>query len=150
MRWGARRVLNSQPLIQDVRSAGAVDYRAVLRALRPLQWTKNAAVFAALVFSGELFTVGSAARATAAALVFCVASSAMYLINDLRDIEGDRVHPKKRHRPIAAGLVSPGQATALAAALPGAALVGAGVGGAPFLAVAPGYVALMGAYSHGG
>ncbi len=69
----------------------------------------------ALVFSGELFEVGALLRTVLAAAVFCCASSAMYLVNDLRDVEGDRVHPKKRHRPIAAGLVSPGQAGATTA-----------------------------------
>ena len=53
----------------------------LVRALRPLQWTKNVVVLAALVFSGELFVVGSLARAAAATLVFCCASSAMYLVN---------------------------------------------------------------------
>jgi 4-hydroxybenzoate polyprenyltransferase len=121
----------------------------LLRSLRPLQWTKNAVVLAALVFSGELFTVGSVARAAAAALVFCCASSAMYLVNDLRDASGDRVHPTKRHRPIAAGLVTTGQAAATGAALFGLAVVGAWLVGPTFLAVVLTYVALMMAYSYG-
>lgn len=126
-----------------------VDIAALVRSLRPLQWTKNAVVLAALVFSGELFSLGSLARAIAAALVFCCASSAMYLVNDIRDVEGDRVHPKKRLRPIAAGLITTGQATAAAAALFGLAVVGAWLVGPPFLVVILNYVALIVAYTYG-
>jgi len=110
---------------------------------------QNAVVLAALVFSGELFSLGSLARAIAAALVFCCASSAMYLVNDIRDVEGDRVHPKKRLRPIAAGLITTGQATAAAAALFGLAVVGAWLVGPPFLVVILNYVALIVAYTYG-
>ncbi|HYO29079.1 MAG TPA: decaprenyl-phosphate phosphoribosyltransferase [Thermomicrobiales bacterium] len=131
------------------RSAPVVRLPPLVRALRPLQWTKNAVVFAALVFSGELFEVGALLRTVLAAAVFCCASSAMYLVNDLRDVEGDRVHPKKRHRPIAAGLVSPGQAGATAAALFAVAVAGGWLVGAPFLLVILMYVGLMVAYSYG-
>ena len=127
----------------------AVDLPALVRSLRPLQWTKNAVVLAALVFSGELFAGAPLARAVAAALVFCGASSAVYLVNDLRDIEGDRVHPRKRHRPIAAGRVTTGQAAAAAAALFGLASVAAWLVGPSFLVVVVAYVALMVAYSYG-
>jgi hypothetical protein len=84
------------------RSAPVVRLPPLVRALRPLQWTKNAVVFAALVFSGELFEVGALLRTVLAAAVFCCASSAMYLVNDLRDVEGDRVTPRSataRSRP---------------------------------------------------
>ena len=131
------------------RGVRAVAVPPVVRCLRPLQWTKNAVVFAALVFSGELFAGGSLARAAAAALVFCCASSAMYLVNDLRDVEGDRVHPTKRHRPIAAGQVTPAQATVAAATLFGLATLGAWLLGSGFLVVILAYVALMVAYSYG-
>ena len=121
----------------------------LVRSLRPLQWLKNVVVLAALVFSGQLFVVESLARAAAATLIFCCASSAMYLVNDLRDIEGDRVHPKKRHRPIAAGLLSTGLAATTAAVLSGLAVLGAWLVGPPFLAVILTYGALMLAYSYG-
>ncbi len=121
----------------------------LVRSLRPLQWLKNVVVLAALVFSGQLFVVESLARAVAATLIFCCASSAMYLVNDLRDIEGDRVHPKKRHRPIAAGLLSTGLAATTAAVLSGLAVLGAWLVGPPFLAVILTYGALMLAYSYG-
>ena len=121
----------------------------LVRSLRPLQWTKNAVVFAAVVFSGELFNVGSLLQTLAAAAVFCCASSAMYLVNDVRDIEGDRVHPVKRHRPIAAGLVTTHQATLTAVVLFGLAVACAWLVAAPFLAVILTYVALVMAYSYG-
>lgn len=91
---------------------------ALLQLLRPRQWVKNAFVLAPLVFAAA-FTAGPAvAAALAATALFCVASSATYVLNDLRDAPADRLHPTKRHsRPIAAGTVSPTQAKALAAAL---------------------------------
>lgn len=80
----------------------AKDY---LRALRPKQWTKNVLVFAALVFSHQLTDGAAVLNVVVAFLCFCAASSAVYLFNDLRDRESDRLHPTKRFRPIAAGTV---------------------------------------------
>jgi len=74
-------------------------------ALRPRQWTKNFALFVGIVFAGRLFTLPSFARACAAFVVFCLASSCIYLFNDLLDLENDRQHPLKRLRPLAAGLL---------------------------------------------
>ncbi len=88
----------------------------LLTALRPYQWVKNVFVLAALLFSlgeraagaGELpFDRGDQIlQALAALAAFCLGSSAIYLINDVLDVESDRQHPTKRLRPIAAGLVS--------------------------------------------
>jgi 4-hydroxybenzoate polyprenyltransferase len=75
--------------------------------MRPKQWTKNAVVLAPLVFADELFTPKLAIIAFLATLCFCMTSSAMYLVNDLQDVESDRRHPLKRLRPIPSGLVSP-------------------------------------------
>lgn len=77
----------------------------LVRAMRPHQWTKNALVFAALVFDLKFFDLGPVANTLLAFVAFCLASSAMYLINDIRDIAADRAHPRKRHRPIASGAV---------------------------------------------
>ncbi len=93
-----------------------------LLAMRPKQWMKNALVFAALVFSHKLFDLGAIVEVTLAFLAFCLASSAVYLLNDLRDRESDRLHPVKRFRPIAAGKVPPEQAMVMAALLPVGAL----------------------------
>lgn len=79
---------------------------ALLHAMRPRQWVKNALVAAAPLASGRL-DEGDVLVATIAAIAcFCAASSGIYLLNDVRDIEADRLHPRKRYRPIAAGFVS--------------------------------------------
>ena len=81
----------------------------LLKTMRPRQWPKNGFVFAALLFDSqlrltELATVG---RVVVAFLLFCVMSSAVYLMNDLIDIESDRAHPRKRNRPLPSGELSP-------------------------------------------
>jgi len=79
---------------------------AFLRALRPHQWTKNLLVFAALLFSKHLFEAEPFLRASLAFLAFCGLAGAVYLWNDVADIERDRLHPKKKLRPLAAGELS--------------------------------------------
>ncbi len=74
-------------------------------ALRIYQWPKNLVVLAAVVFAQELSHPENAARGIAALFVLCAVSSAVYLLNDLVDIEKDRAHPEKRHRPIASGAI---------------------------------------------
>ncbi len=79
----------------------------LLKLIRPKQWVKNGFVFAPLIFSGELLNPNAIRHTFFAALLFCVASSATYIVNDLRDIEADKRHPKKsKSRPLASGLVS--------------------------------------------
>ncbi len=75
--------------------------------MRPRQWTKNAFVFAALIFDGKLTQVPALLHTLAAFVWFCLLSSAVYIINDLADIEKDRAHPDKRRRPLASGELSP-------------------------------------------
>lgn len=84
-----------------------------VRALRIYQWPKNLVVFAALVFAQELYDTTQVLRTVAAFLTFCMASSAMYLTNDLHDLESDRRHPEKRRRPLASGAMSIPTAVAL-------------------------------------
>lgn len=75
--------------------------------MRPRQWIKNAFVLAPLAFTGEFLHPSAVRAALFATFLFCVASSATYIVNDIKDIEHDRQHPKKaRTRPIAAGIVS--------------------------------------------
>jgi len=81
--------------------------RALLKTMRPRQWTKNAFVFAALIFDGKLTQVPALLHTLAAFVWFCLLSSAVYIINDLADIEKDRAHPDKRRRPLASGELSP-------------------------------------------
>ena len=75
--------------------------------MRPKQWVKNGFVLAPMVFAGAFLNADAIYHAILAMLLFCVASSATYIINDLHDIEQDRCHPKKsKTRPLAAGIVS--------------------------------------------
>ena len=76
---------------------------AILKAIRPHQWVKNLFVAAPLVFAQRIGDVPSDLRAAAAFAAFCLLSSAVYLVNDLVDVEKDRAHPIKRNRPIASG-----------------------------------------------
>jgi 4-hydroxybenzoate polyprenyltransferase len=130
----------------------------LVRALRPQQWSKNVFVLAAIGFALGDRTLGLEAS-TAAILpvlaafgAFCLAASAIYLVNDLRDVESDRAHPEKRLRPIAAGEVSPAaaRATALGCAL-GATGLALAAGGpqTPVVAVIAAYAAINLAYSLG-
>jgi 4-hydroxybenzoate polyprenyltransferase len=89
-----------------------------IKLIRPKQWVKNGFVLAPLVFTGAFLDAGAVSHALLAVLLFCVASSAAYIINDLHDIERDRCHPKKsKTRPLAAGIVSVPVALSLLAVL---------------------------------
>jgi 4-hydroxybenzoate polyprenyltransferase len=90
----------------------------LIKLMRPKQWVKNGFVFAPLLFAGELLNANAVAQTAMAALFFCIASSATYIVNDLHDIELDRQHPKKsKSRPLASGIVTPTAALVLLAAL---------------------------------
>src|SRR5690349_3660459 len=91
--------------------------RAAFVALRPRQWTKNLLLFAGLIFAARLGDLSSWVEATTAFFAYCAASSASYLVNDVRDAPHDRLHPVKRARPIARGELSPRLAEVLAALL---------------------------------
>ncbi len=86
-------------------------------ALRLRQWHKNLLVFVPLVFAFRLFDAILAARTAVLFGLFCLASSAVYLVNDVHDREADRRHPLKRLRPLAAGRLGPGAALAVASLL---------------------------------
>ncbi len=86
----------------------------LIRSLRPNQWIKSVFVLAPLVFSEHLLDGRYLLRSGGAFVLFCLMSSAVYLLNDIRDVESDRRHPEKRNRPIASGLLSPGAASAAA------------------------------------
>ncbi|HVF69566.1 MAG TPA: decaprenyl-phosphate phosphoribosyltransferase [Xanthomonadales bacterium] len=76
-------------------------FRDELRLLRPRQWIKNFAIFAALIFSGDLFFLPTVYKTINGFLIFCAMSSAIYVINDIFDREKDRLHPFKKYRPLA-------------------------------------------------
>jgi 4-hydroxybenzoate polyprenyltransferase len=115
--------------------------------LRPKQWVKNVFVLAALVFAQRLGDPGAVLRSLAAFACFCALSSSAYALNDVVDREADRLHPRKRHRPVASGALSVGFASVLALALAAGGLAGAMALGPRFGAVAAAYVFMNLAYS---
>ncbi len=99
--------------------------RGLLVLMRFKQWVKNGFVLAPLVFTGGFLDPDAVGHTLLAVLLFCLASSATYIVNDMHDIESDRRHPQKsRTRPLAAGIVSVPMALALSAALYGALVWG--------------------------
>lgn len=123
--------------------------RPWVRALRPKQWIKNVLVFAAPGAAGVLDQSDPALDTGAAFACFCVVASGTYLLNDARDAEADRLHPTKRERPIAAGLIAPGTASMV-----GAVMLVLGVAAGSLVTTSLGvtlaaYVAITLAYSYG-
>lgn len=117
------------------------------KLVRPRQWIKNSFVLAPLVFAGEFANRHAIGQALLAMVLFCVASSAVYIVNDIRDIDRDRRHVKKRYtRPLASGAASVPAALTLLAVLYGALVLGWFVQPAA-VAVICGYLALNLAYS---
>ena len=119
---------------------------AVVVSLRPRQWVKNLFVFAAVIFSQNLLTP-LVWPALAAFVIFCGLSGAVYLINDVADMERDRLHPVKRLRPVASGDLPEPTAAVLGALLLVASLAAAFALARPFGLVALAYGALLVAYS---
>ncbi len=120
---------------------------AVLESMRPRQWIKNGVVLAAAIFSRRLMEPRTIGLALAAALVFCVLSGAVYILNDLMDRERDRLHPEKRRRPIPSGRLSPAMGWGAANGLGALAIAGAVGLGWPFALTALAYVCIQVAYS---
>jgi decaprenyl-phosphate phosphoribosyltransferase len=121
--------------------------RVLLRACRPRQWSKNLLVLAAPCAAGVIGHPLVAAQVAGAFVVLCMVSSATYLVNDVRDREQDRLHPRKRSRPVAAGELSVRTALRAAAALALIGILGA-IAIAPGLgALAVGYLLLTASYS---
>jgi 4-hydroxybenzoate polyprenyltransferase len=113
---------------------------ALIRSLRPRQWIKNGFIFAALVFDGQLAQVGPLLRTLAGFIVFCLASSSVYLINDLADLAEDRLHPVKKARPLPSGALPVGVARVAAAGLIIASLAAAIALSAEFAAIVAAYI----------
>ncbi len=120
-----------------------------IRAMRPLQWSKNFVVLAALIFSRNLFHPEMTARSLEAFGIFCMLSASIYIFNDLMDYERDRVHPVKCRRPIASGELPRGGAAVLGVVLGAGGLVLAGLLGWGFLRAAGIYYSIMIVYSLG-
>jgi 4-hydroxybenzoate polyprenyltransferase len=102
------------------RAAGRV--RDLVRLIRPQHWVKNVFVLAPLLFSGLITDLAACKAGALAFACFCLWASAVYPLNDVFDARTDRRHPRKRHRPVAAGRVSPAAAVAVSLALAGAGL----------------------------
>lgn len=122
--------------------------RDTLILLRPTHWIKNAVVLLPVVFGRQMSDPYAWLAALCAAVAFSLAASCCYIINDIRDAESDRLHPAKRNRPIAAGLVSVGNARLLSLGLCLAALLTAGVMSLPVLVCLAAYMLLQAAYTH--
>jgi len=120
---------------------------AFIQALRPRQWTKNAFLFAALVFDRQLLNPSAFWRTVAGFALFCLLSGAVYLLNDIADREADRKHPKKRHRPIASRRLPVGTAWAGVVVLLIGTLVASWALSRPFFIVAASYFLINLAYS---
>ncbi len=123
--------------------------RAALASLRPRQWSKNLLLFAGLIFAAKLGDGHRWLEAVAIFVAYCAASSASYLVNDVRDAEGDRLHPVKRNRPVARGELPARRALALAAALAAVAVVVAAALGFASLLFLLAFLALQVVYSLG-
>jgi 4-hydroxybenzoate polyprenyltransferase len=121
--------------------------RGLIRTMRPAQWPKNGFVFAGLIFDKQLLETGSLARVLAAFGLLCLVASSIYIVNDLVDIERDRLHPKKRNRALPAGELPVSWALAAAITMPLVSLA-AGLALSPALAaVLLAYLVLHLAYS---
>jgi 4-hydroxybenzoate polyprenyltransferase len=143
----------SSPIEHHVTAGGRISAVAWLRvlaaivvSLRPRQWVKNLFVFAGLIFAQRLFT-SAAWVALAAFAIFCGLSGAIYLFNDVADRERDRLDPRKRLRPIAAGVLPVGVAVTAAVVLIVGGLVCAEMRSRGFCLTALAYVILLITYS---
>jgi len=96
----------------------------LIKALRPKQWTKNLLVIIPIIFAVKLTDLKALSATITYAALFCLASSSVYLVNDVIDIEQDRIHPNKCKRPIAAGKISIPAALAFSFVLGSIALIG--------------------------
>jgi 4-hydroxybenzoate polyprenyltransferase len=121
--------------------------RAIIKTMRPKQWTKNVVVYAALIFDGKFLDPALFIRTTAMFVLFCLVSSAVYLLNDLADIEKDRAHPLKRNRPLASGALKPTYAVIALVVLLGFSLPAAFMLDVTAALILTGYFLLNVAYS---
>ncbi|OHB63081.1 MAG: hypothetical protein A2Y76_05030 [Planctomycetes bacterium RBG_13_60_9] len=118
----------------------------ILVSMRPKQWLKNGFLFATLLFSKNIFDPTKTAISLVALAVFCLASGAVYLLNDLVDMEQDRNHPRKRLRPLASGALDPLTARCAFAIVLAASLLAGYLINVPFLLIVSAYLAVQIAY----
>jgi len=118
-----------------------------LVAVRPRQWTKNLLLLAGIIFAAKLDDPVRWLEAVVAFAAYCAASGAAYLVNDVADVDADRMHPIKRNRPIACGELSTRSAKRLAAALLACSIALVGALGLPSVGLLLGFAVLQIAYS---
>jgi 4-hydroxybenzoate polyprenyltransferase len=121
--------------------------KLLLKAMRVHQWVKNILIFVPLLMAFQILDVNLAIRAAGAFIAFSLMASGTYLFNDLMDLEADRAHPTKRHRPFASGALSVRWGQVLIPALVGAGLVIGWFLSVPFLIVLVGYTIITLTYS---
>ncbi|MDQ4129422.1 MAG: UbiA family prenyltransferase, partial [Actinomycetota bacterium] len=147
---GVEETFVARPDVRErspVSGAGRL-FVGLLRSARPRQWAKNVLVFAAPAAAGVLLKPVPLARTLGAFGIFCLAASGVYFFNDIADVVEDRRHPRKRFRPIAAGVVPIRLATVMALGMLASSVLGGWLAlGLPFASVVAGYVALTFAYS---
>ena len=137
--------MTSAELAKPATSARLV---ALVRALRVHQWVKNLLVFVPVILDHKLFAPEVMAKSATAFLAFCCAASSAYILNDLLDVEADRRHPTKRHRPFAAGTLSPSTGLLLVPLLLAIAFIASlGTLPATFVELLAIYIVLTTAYS---
>ena len=134
---------------RDAISSCSVTLRGLLVEMRPWQWYKQAVLLLGIVFSKQLFQVTAWTQVIPAIVSFCLVSSAIYIINDISDIEQDREHPEKRHRPLASGQMRISTAFTFALGLLTAAFILAWAVSPSVAMVAGGYVSISLGYSLG-
>lgn len=120
---------------------------ALLKTMRPKQWPKNVFIFAALVFDRQFLILDPLLRTITGFVLFSLAASTVYIFNDIADIEQDRLHPKKKNRPIASGLISPNTALVAGLVIGVTVIVASFALNTVFGAITLGYVLLNLAYS---
>ncbi len=121
--------------------------RDLFRLLRPRQWIKNLAIFATITFTGHLFTIPTLIDTIFGFFIFCGLSSAIYVINDIFDIEKDKLHPFKKNRPLANGDVSINTGLFIATVLTILSLVGSYMIDPVFFLIALFYLFLQFSYT---
>lgn len=124
-----------------------LSFKHIIRLLRPRQWTKNLIAITPALFAGVMFKLQAIVPVLWCIVALCLASSAVYILNDIRDIALDRLHPTKQHRPLAAGQIAPFTAWILCFVLAIAAVSIALIINKPLALVIACYCALNVAYS---
>jgi len=135
-------------MVSEVAMKTPASLPALVRALRPRQWIKNGVLLAGIIFTLDAHhPLGDWLRVAAAIAVFCALASSIYLVNDICDVEQDRQHPRKMHRPIASGAISIPTAVTMAVCLALIGMAGAVALGFWFALTAAGYIVLTVSYS---